>query len=199
MFSFFQIWMCRSCGVISSKSKILQILNHKPEVFLTLWFNYYAMKVLLVMVGKTSEKWLQQGIEQYVKRLGHYVPFEIKVLPDIKNGGKIKSESLKQLEGESIFKTLNATDQLILLDENGREYSSREFSGFLEKEMISSARRLVFVIGGAWGFSEDVYKRAKLKISLSRMTFSHQMVRLIFTEQLYRALTILKNEPYHHD
>jgi 23S rRNA (pseudouridine1915-N3)-methyltransferase len=157
------------------------------------------MKVLLLMVGKTAESWLQKGVNQYFDRLTHYLPFEVKVLPDIKNAGKLKAEALKQLEGEVILKNVENADQLILLDEGGKLFSSREFSGYMEKQMLGDARRLIFVIGGAWGFSEEVYQRSNGKISLSRMTFSHQMVRLIFAEQLYRAMTILKNEPYHHD
>ncbi len=151
------------------------------------------------MVGKTSEAWLQKGVKQYFDRLTHYLPFEVKVLPDIKNAGKMKVETLKQMEGEAILKNVENTDQFILLDEGGKHFSSREFSGYMAKHMLGGARRLIFVIGGAWGFSDEVYQRANTKLSLSRMTFSHQMVRLIFAEQLYRAMTILKNEPYHHD
>jgi len=157
------------------------------------------MKVLLLMVGKTAESWLQKGVNQYFDRLTHYLPFEIKVLPDIKNAGKMKAETLKQMEGEVILKNVENSDQLLLLDEGGKLFSSREFAGYMEKQMLGGARRLIFVIGGAWGFSDDVYQRSNGKLSLSRMTFSHQMVRLIFAEQLYRAMTILKNEPYHHD
>jgi 23S rRNA (pseudouridine1915-N3)-methyltransferase len=157
------------------------------------------MKVLLLMVGKTAESWLQKGVNQYFDRLTHYLPFEVKVLPDIKNPGKMKAEALKQQEGEVILKNVESSDQLLLLDEGGKHFSSREFSGYMEKQMLGGARRLIFVIGGAWGFSEEVYQRSNGRLSLSRMTFSHQMVRLIFAEQLYRAMTILKNEPYHHD
>lgn len=157
------------------------------------------MKVLLLMVGKTSDKWLEQGIGQYVSRLGHYLPFEIKVLPDIKKAGNLSSDNLKRLEGDLIVKNLESSDQVVLLDEKGKHFSSRDFAGFIEKQMINGCRRLVFVIGGAWGFSDSVYQRANIKLSLSRMTFSHQIVRLIFSEQLYRAMTIIKNEPYHHD
>jgi 23S rRNA (pseudouridine1915-N3)-methyltransferase len=157
------------------------------------------MKVLLLMIGKTSERWLQQGVNQYFERLSHYLPFENKALADVKNAGKMKPDALKQIEGEAILKALDNTDRVVLLDEGGRHFSSRDFAEFIEKQMLSGARRLVFIVGGAWGFSEEVYKRANSKISLSRMTFSHQMVRVIFVEQLYRAMTILKNEPYHHD
>lgn len=157
------------------------------------------MKVVLLMVGKTAESWLQQGVKQYFDRLTHYLPFEARILPDIKNAGKMKYDVLKQMEGDLILKNLENSDQLVLLDEGGKIFSSRGFSEYMEKQMLGGARRLIFVIGGAWGFSDEVYQRANGKISLSRMTFSHQMVRLIFAEQLYRAMTILKNEPYHHD
>jgi len=157
------------------------------------------MKILLLMVGKTSERWLQDGIGQYFNRVQHYLPFEAKILPDIRNAGKIAPNALKQLEGKSILKNVDPSDRLILLDENGKHFSSRDFAGVIEKQMISGIKRVVFVIGGAWGVSDDVVKRAHMKVSLSRMTFSHQMVRLIFAEQLYRAMTILNNEPYHHD
>ncbi|MFO8002352.1 MAG: 23S rRNA (pseudouridine(1915)-N(3))-methyltransferase RlmH, partial [Marinilabilia sp.] len=149
--------------------------------------------------GRTSEKWLKEGVSGYVGRIGHYLPFEEKILPEIKNAGKLKTAVLKQQEGESILKAIDNQDRVVLLDENGKLLTSRGFAEFMEKQMISGCRRLVFVIGGAWGFSDDVLRRADAKISLSRMTFSHQMVRLIFTEQLYRAMTILNNEPYHHD
>ena len=151
------------------------------------------------MVGRTTEKWLQEGTGQYFGRLKHYLPFEVKILTGVKKGGKLTPEELKQKEGNDILKNIDTSDCLVLLDENGKKFSSREFAGFLEKQMITGMRRLVFVIGGAWGFSDEVYGRADFKISLSPMTFSHQIVRLIFAEQLYRALTILNHEPYHHD
>jgi 23S rRNA (pseudouridine1915-N3)-methyltransferase len=157
------------------------------------------MKILLVMVGKTSSGWLQKGINEYFARLKHYLPFEEQVLPDIKNAKNMLVTELKKQEGQLILKNVQPSDLVILLDEGGKTFSSRQFSAFLEKQMLTGVRRLVFVIGGAWGFSEEVYQRAGLKVSLSQMTFSHQMVRLIFAEQLYRALTILKGEPYHHD
>ncbi|SFE79905.1 23S rRNA (pseudouridine(1915)-N(3))-methyltransferase RlmH [Thermophagus xiamenensis] len=157
------------------------------------------MKIQLIMVGRTTEKWLQEGTGQYFGRLKHYLPFEVKILTGVKKGGKLTPEELKQKEGNDILKNIDTSDCLVLLDENGKKFSSREFAGFLEKQMITGMRRLVFVIGGAWGFSDEVYGRADFKISLSPMTFSHQIVRLIFAEQLYRALTILNHEPYHHD
>ncbi|MGM0375580.1 MAG: 23S rRNA (pseudouridine(1915)-N(3))-methyltransferase RlmH [Bacteroidota bacterium] len=157
------------------------------------------MKIRLIMTGKTSDKWLKEGIEQYFSRISRYLPFDVKVIPDLKNAGKMSAEAVKQQEGEAILKTIDNSDRLVLLDENGKMFSSRDFAGFIEKQMISGCRHLVFVIGGAWGVSEEVDRRADQKVSLSPMTFSHQMVRLVFAEQLYRGLSIINNEPYHHD
>ncbi|MFW6043123.1 MAG: 23S rRNA (pseudouridine(1915)-N(3))-methyltransferase RlmH [Marinilabiliaceae bacterium] len=157
------------------------------------------MKIRLIMTGKTSDKWLKEGIEQYFGRISRYLPFDVKVIPDIKNAGKMSAEAVKQQEGEAILRSVDNSDRMVLLDENGKMLSSREFAGFIEKQMISGCRHLVFVIGGAWGVSEEVVRRADQKISLSPMTFSHQMVRLVFAEQLYRAMSIINNEPYHHD
>jgi len=156
------------------------------------------MKITLLAIGKTDDKNLQTLIAAYSKRLKHYVPFSLEIIPDIKNA-KNRSESLqKQAEGEAILKRLQQADTLILLDENGKQYSSIGFSQFLQKKMNSGLKNLVFVIGGPYGFSEEMYERANGKISLSKMTFSHQMVRLFVVEQLYRGYTILRNEPYHH-
>lgn len=157
------------------------------------------MKITLLAIGKTDEKYLEEGISKYVKRLQHYIPFDVKIIPDIKNRKTLSEEQQKKLEGELILSQLVTGDELILLDENGKGFSSREFSELLEKQMVGSAKRLVFAIGGPYGFSPECYQKAKMKISLSAMTFSHQMVRLIFVEQIYRAMTILKGEPYHHD
>ena len=156
------------------------------------------MKISLVVIGKTDEAYLQKGLEIFMKRIPHYVPFEMKVIPDIKNAKNLSEEQQKDKEGELILQQILSSDELILLDENGLEASSVDFARFLEKKMLSGIKRLVFVIGGPYGFSGNVYSRAIGKISLSKMTFSHQMVRLIFAEQLYRAFTILKGEPYHH-
>jgi len=156
------------------------------------------MKISLVVIGKTDEAYLQKGLEIFMKRIPHYVPFEMKVIPDIKNAKNLSEEQQKDKEGELILQQILSSDELILLDENGLEASSVDFARFLEKKMLSGIKRLVFVIGGPYGFSGSVYSRAIGKISLSKMTFSHQMVRLIFAEQLYRAFTILKGEPYHH-
>lgn len=156
------------------------------------------MKTLLILVGRTVNKHFAAGINDYAERIGHYMPFDIITIPELKNTKNITEEQQKQAEGELIMKQLTPSDTVVLLDEHGREHRSVEFAAWLERKR-NTARRLVFVIGGPYGFSENVYKRADEMISLSRMTFSHQMVRLIFTEQLYRACTIIKGEPYHHE
>ena len=156
------------------------------------------MKICLLVIGKTDEDYLQKGLEIFMKRIPHYILFEMKVIPDIKNSKNLSEEQQKEKEGELILQQILSSDELFLLDEQGIEASSVGFAQFLEKKMLSGIKRLVFVIGGPYGFSANVYSRATGKISLSKMTFSHQMVRLIFAEQLYRAFTILKGEPYHH-
>jgi len=156
------------------------------------------MEIKLFAIGKTDNKQLQQLIEDYIKRLGFYIKFNLEIIPDIKNSKNLNETQQKQKEGELILRQLNSTDILILLDENGKQYDSVEFSNHLQKHMNSGIKQLVFVIGGPYGFSQEVYKKAQAKLSLSKMTFSHQMVRLFFIEQLYRGFTILKNEPYHH-
>ena len=152
----------------------------------------------LLAVGKTDDKDLQKLIDQYVKRLKHYCKFKIEIIPDIKKSKKMDENLQKQKEGELILAKTQASDILVLLDENGKNFSSVGFSTWLQKQMNTGMKQLIFVIGGPYGFSDEVYQRANQKISLSKMTFSHQMVRLFFTEQIYRAFTILKNEPYHH-
>lgn len=156
------------------------------------------MDIKLIVVGKTEENYLKEGIDIYLKRLKHYVNFDIYTIPELKNAKNLSILQIMQKEGELILKQVATSDRLILLDENGKIESSVSFSVFLEKMMLQGLKNLIFVIGGAYGFSEDVYKRSNEKISLSKMTFSHQMVRLFFIEQLYRAMTILKGEPYHH-
>ncbi len=156
------------------------------------------MTIKLLAIGKTDNKQLQQLIEDYKKRLGYYIKFSFEVIPDIKNAKNLSEEQQKQKEGELILRKLNTTDALILLDENGKQYDSVEFSNYLQKYMNSGIKQLVFVIGGPYGFSQNVYNKSQDKLSLSKMTFSHQMVRLFFMEQLYRGFTILRNEPYHH-
>ncbi len=157
------------------------------------------MKIKLIAIGKTDNKNLIQLIDEYQKRLQHYIKFEFEVIPDIKNTKNLSENQQKEREGELILKKIAPTDQLILLDEKGYEFRSIEFSRFLQKKMNSGIKQLVFVIGGPYGFSDAVYQKAQGKVSLSKMTFSHQMIRLFMIEQLYRGFTILKNEPYHHE
>ena len=157
-----------------------------------------TMKTELILVGKTNDKHFQAGIDDYVGRVGHYMPFSITVIPELKNTKSLSAEQQKEREGELILKLLQPSDHLVLLDEHGKEYRSVEFAEWMERKQ-QAVRRLVFCIGGPYGFSKAVYERANEKISLSKMTFSHQMVRLVFTEQVYRACTIIKGEPYHHE
>lgn len=157
------------------------------------------MKILLIVVGKTDQKWLMDGIGQYAERLTHFAQFEMQVIPDIKNTKNMEEQVQKVREGEQIIKLLQPSDDVYLLDDKGCEMTSPQMAQWLEKRMAQSTKRLVFIIGGPYGFSPDVYARVPGRISLSRMTFSHQMVRLIFTEQLYRAFSILNNLPYHHE
>ena len=156
------------------------------------------MKITLLVVGKTTDTHIELLIQEYQKRLAHYIPFNIQVIPELKNTKALTSEQQKQTEGELILRTINSSTDLVLLDEHGKEFRSIEFADYVQKRM-SSGRDVVFVVGGPYGFSEAVYQRANGKISLSKMTFSHQMVRLFFVEQLYRAMTILRGEPYHHE
>lgn len=163
------------------------------------------MKTILILVGKTTNKNFQKGIDDYVERIGHYMPFEIVTIPELKktmvrsNRPKsLSEEQQKTAEGELILKQIQPADTVVLLDEHGREYRSIEFARWLEQKR-NTARRLVFVVGGPYGFSPAVYDRANEQVSLSKMTFSHQMIRLVFTEQIYRACTIIKGEPYHHE
>ena len=156
------------------------------------------MKITLLVVGKTTDSHIEILVQEYQKRLSHYVPFALQVIPELKNTKALTSEQQKQAEGELILRTITPATDLILLDEHGKEYRSIEFADYIQKRM-SSGRDVVFVVGGPYGFSEAVYQRANGKISLSKMTFSHQMVRLFFVEQIYRAMTILRGEPYHHE
>ena len=157
------------------------------------------MNIKLVVVAKTEEKYLQEGIDIYLKRLKHYVNFEMVVIPALKDTKNASAEDIKEREGVLILKQLEKSDVTILLDEHGKEFTSVGFSQYLQKQMNSGIRTLTFVVGGAFGFSRQVYDKANGKISLSQMTFSHQMIRLFFVEQLYRAFTILKGEPYHNE
>ena len=156
------------------------------------------MTIKLLTIGKTDNKQLQSLIDEYTKRLGFYIKFKLEIIPDLKKAKHLSEGEQKQKEGELILSKIESSDVLILLDENGKQYDSIEFSKYLQKHMNSGIKQLVLVIGGPYGFSEDVYKNAKGQIALSKMTFSHQMVRLFVIEQLYRGFTILKNEPYHH-
>ncbi|WP_308992543.1 23S rRNA (pseudouridine(1915)-N(3))-methyltransferase RlmH [Mariniflexile litorale] len=156
------------------------------------------MTIKLIAIGKTDNRDLQSLMDDYTKRLGFYIKFSIDIIPDLKNTKNLSEEQQKQKEGELILNRLSATDVLILLDENGKQQSSVAFSEYLQKHMNSGIKQLIFVIGGPYGFSQDVYNKANGKLSLSKMTFSHQMIRLFFIEQLYRGFTILRNEPYHH-
>lgn len=151
-----------------------------------------------MMVGRTANKHFAAGIDDYAERIGHYMPFTLTVIPELKNTKKLSEEQQKQAEGELILKLLQPQDTVVLLDEHGQELRSVELARWLERKQ-ATARRLVFVIGGPYGFSPEVYARANEQLSLSRLTFSHQMVRLVFTEQIYRACTIIKGEPYHHE
>ena len=157
------------------------------------------MKITLLTVGKTDRDWVRQGLDVYTSRLKHYIPFVITEIPELKNVSALSKDQIKAKEAELILKNVKPTDDVILLDERGREYSSMEFAKVLQDKISYIGKDIVFVIGGAYGFSDDVYRRADSKISLSRMTFSHQIVRTIFAEQIYRAFTIMRGEPYHHE
>ncbi|MBQ7877337.1 MAG: 23S rRNA (pseudouridine(1915)-N(3))-methyltransferase RlmH [Bacteroidales bacterium] len=157
------------------------------------------MKITLLTVGKTDRDWVRQGLDIYVSRLKHYIPFSMVEIPELKNVSALSKDQIKAKEGELILKNIRPTDDLILLDEHGKEYTSVELAKVIQEKISYTGKDMVFVIGGAYGFSPEVYSRANSKISLSRMTFSHQMVRAIFAEQLYRAFTIMKGEPYHHE
>lgn len=157
------------------------------------------MKISMIVIGKTEEKYLTEGIEKYLKRLKHYINFSLIEIPELKNTKSLSEEQQKAKEAELIRKLLGSSDAVVLLDDKGKTFNSVEFSGYLNKKMISGLQHLVFIVGGPYGFDQSIYDRAAEKISLSKMTFSHQMVRLFFVEQVYRAFTILKGEPYHHE
>lgn len=152
-----------------------------------------------MLIGKTNSKFLIDGIQEYVKRLSFYIPFSIKYINDTKNTRKLSYEQQKQLEGNMILDAIEKSDYVVLLDEHGKEFTSMEFARYIEKKQATVQRQLVFIVGGPYGFSEEVKNRANEKISMSKMTFSHEMIRLFFVEQLYRAMTIINNEPYHHE
>lgn len=156
------------------------------------------MTIKLLTIGKTDDGALQNLIDTYVNRLGHYNKFDLELIPDLKKTKNLSTNQQKTAEGKLILEKLNTSDFVVLLDENGKQFSSEGFSEYIQKRLNSGMKQLIFVIGGPYGFSEEVYSRSNGKLSLSKMTFSHQMVRLFFVEQLYRAFTILRNEPYHH-
>lgn len=157
------------------------------------------MEIELLTIGKTTIKFVEDGIAEYTKRLKHYIPYSIRSLPDIRNASRMDKEKQKEEEGKRMLEAITPSDFLVLLDERGRQYSSIEFSSFLEKQMIAGRRKVIFAVGGPYGFSRQVYDRADSMLSLSKMTFNHEMVRLFFTEQVYRGMTILRGEPYHHE
>jgi 23S rRNA (pseudouridine1915-N3)-methyltransferase len=163
------------------------------------YHSFICMKLTLLVVGKTDDNYLQEGIARYTERLKHYADFCIEVIPDVKKGKKTSADQQKIKEGEQILAKFAPSKEFHLFDEKGKTYSSREFAGFLQKKMASGLKELVLVIGGPYGFSDDVGRQAASRISLSRMTFSHQLARLLCVEQIYRAFTIFKGEPYHHD
>ena len=157
------------------------------------------MNIRLLVIGKTSESYISEGMQLYFNRIGHYLRATIQEIPGLKNIRNFSSQQLKDKEAELVFRHLTPTSRLVILDEHGQEASSKEFAGFIEKQLNSGVKELIFLAGGAWGISDILKKRADYTLSLSKMTFPHQLVRLIFAEQLYRALTILKNEPYHNE
>lgn len=157
------------------------------------------MKIILLCIGRTRDALIEKATAKYCERIPHYLPFEFVTLPDVKSTAKLSEGQQKEKEGAMMLGAVQPGDVVILLDERGREMTSREFSAAIEKRSNSGIKRLVFIIGGPYGFSQAVYNRADARLSLSRMTFSHEMVRLFFTEQIYRAMTILRGEPYHHD
>lgn len=157
------------------------------------------MKIILAVVGKMSDGYLKKGIDEYSSRLKHYVPFQIVYINDARNTRNLSQEQQKVAEGRNILDALEPSDRVVLLDEHGKQLTSMQFASYLERKMSTVSRRLIFVVGGPYGFSKEVYDRADELLSLSAMTFSHEMIRLIFTEQVYRAMTILRHEPYHHE
>ncbi len=157
------------------------------------------MKIHFLVIGKTTGKYTTDAIEDYKSRLKYYIPFEMEVIPELKNAKNLSFEQQKEREADLIIKSLQPGDNIVLLDEKGKEFTSMQFSNYIEKKMHTVNKRLVFIVGGPYGFSQRIYEMASEKISLSKMTFSHQMVRVFFVEQIYRAFTIMNNEPYHHE
>lgn len=175
------------------------MVNRVKRKILLLRLIRSIMKISLLVIGKTDAGYFVDAIREYENRLIHYIPFEMQVIPDIKNSKNLTEDQQKEKESDLIIKNLQTGDYIVLLDERGKEFSSLQFASYIEKKTHTVAKRLVFIIGGPYGFAEKIYSKASEKISLSKMTFSHQMIRLVFIEQLYRAMTILNNEPYHHE
>ena len=157
------------------------------------------MKIVFLVIGKTSERFIADGMSMFESRLGHYGSYQTVIVPDVKGGGKLSKEALKQAEGQLFLKQIKPGDTVVLLDENGKTYDSRGFAKQMQKWMNAGPKRLVFVVGGAFGFSPELYAKADSKLSMSAMTTSHQLIRVVFLEQLYRGFTIINNEPYHND
>ena len=157
------------------------------------------MKGVLIVVGKTTDKRFEAIIQEYVERISHYIPFAVEIIPELKNTKGLSQNEQKEREGEQILRSLQAGDSVVLLDEHGSERSSMDFAAWIQKKMSAGPKRLVFIVGGPYGFSESIHKRGNEEVSLSKMTLSHQMVRMFFVEQIYRAMTILNGEPYHHE
>ncbi|MGX8697029.1 MAG: 23S rRNA (pseudouridine(1915)-N(3))-methyltransferase RlmH [Prevotella sp.] len=157
------------------------------------------MKGVLIVVGKTTDKRFEAIIQEYVERISHYIPFAVEIIPELKNTKGLSQNEQKEREGEQILRSLQAGDYVVLLDEHGSERSSMDFAAWIQKKMSAGPKRLVFIVGGPYGFSESIHKRGNEEVSLSKMTLSHQMVRMFFVEQIYRAMTILNGEPYHHE
>lgn len=157
------------------------------------------MKGVLIVVGKTTDKRFETIIQEYIERIRHYIPFTIEVIPELKNTKGLSQDEQKKREGEQILKSLQAGDYIVLLDEHGSERTSMDFASWMQKKMAAGPKRLVFIVGGPYGFSDAIHQKGNEEISLSRMTLSHQMIRMFFVEQIYRAMTILNGEPYHHE
>ncbi len=157
------------------------------------------MRIALIFTGKTTERFIKEGIDNYINRISKYITFEIITIPEIKNTRNMPVREQKIKEGVKIFQSIRSDDYVILLDEKGTEYTTAEFAGMFEKALMVQRKRIVFIIGGPWGFADEVYSKAQLVLSLSRLTFSHQLVRLLFLEQLYRILTVINGDPYHHE
>lgn len=162
-------------------------------------YTFASMKTIFIVIGKTTNKRMEALTDEYISRISHYMPFEMQVIPELRNTKNLSQEQQKEQEAELLKKSLQPGDYIVLLDEHGKERRSIDFASWMEKRMGASPRRLVFIVGGPYGFAPQIHKLAQEEISLSQMTFSHQMIRLLFVEQIYRALTILHNEPYHHE